>query len=73
MRIVCIWGAGEVETGNLLDYIHSFKLPSETEVKLLIENGYKVTRKAVVKRKQDSWLTSNIEVRRLYNINPNAR
>lgn len=72
MRIVCIWGAGEVETGNLLDYIHSFKLPSETEVKLLIENGYKVTRKAVVKRKQDSWLTSNVEVRRLYNINPNV-
>ena len=72
MRIVCIWGAGEVETGNLLDYIHSFKLPSETEVKLLIENGYKVTRKAVIKRKQDSWLTSNIEVRRLYNINPNV-
>lgn len=71
MRIVRLWGAGHVENGNLLDYVHSFQLPDPDQIKYLIENHYKVSRKAIIKKKTDSWLTSHVEVRRLYNINPN--
>ena len=71
MRIVRLWGAGHVENGNILDYIHSFQLPEPDQIKYLIENGYKVSRKPIIRKKTDSWLTSNIEMRRLYNINPN--
>lgn len=72
MRIVNKWGCGNVEYGNILDYVHSFTLPSKDQIEYLIRNNYKISRKPVIKKKTDSWLTSNVEMRRLYNINPNV-
>ena len=66
--MIYIWGRGKAESGNILDYIHSYILPDEDTICFSLENNIKISRTKVVKNKVDRWLSTNIEFRRMYNL-----
>lgn len=70
INVVKNWIVGEMERGHILDMCNSFKFPSTHELEFNIKNNINMERNGKTKSRIDYWNTSDIFIRRLYNISP---